>query len=187
MTKLESLCVYCGSRLGDERVFEDAATALGRSLAANGTRLIYGGGKCGLMGKVAGAARDAKGDVFGVIPKFLVDIEGILDGVDHVIVNTMHERKMRMFDEAQAICTLPGGIGTLEEIIELLSWARLDLHRKPLVICNVEGFWSPLIELLDHVVDRGFADKALRDDIIVVERPEDVIKAAEDRLLANVL
>ncbi|MEM6648681.1 MAG: TIGR00730 family Rossman fold protein [Pseudomonadota bacterium] len=185
MTKLKSLCVYCGSRVGDEAAFGEAADILGQQLAAHKTRLVYGGGKLGLMGRVASAVRDNGGQVYGVIPDFLVELEGILEGVDHKIVDNMHERKMLMFDESDAICTLPGGIGTLEEIIELLSWARLDLHRKPLVICNVNGFWSPLIELLHHVVDRGFADKALKTDIIVVEKAEDVLPAVEDRLLAS--
>lgn len=187
MSKLKSLCVYCGSRVGDDPIFANTAKTLGTALVKNQTRLVYGGGKLGLMGEVASAVRDAKGDVFGIIPEFLVDIEGVLDGVDHKVVDTMHERKMLMFEESDAICTLPGGIGTLEEIIELLSWARLDLHRKPLVICNVEDFWSPLVELLDHVIDRGFAAKELRSDIVVVDRAEDVIPAAEERLLRNVL
>ena len=185
MTKLKSLCVYCGSRVGDDNAFGEAADQLGRILAAEGTRLVYGGGKLGLMGRVAAAVRDNGGQVFGVIPDFLVELEGILEGVDHKVVTSMHERKMMMFEESDAICTLPGGIGTLEEIIELLSWVRLDLHRKPLIVYNVQGFWTPLIDLLHHVVDRGFADKALKSDIIVVERAEDVLPAARKRLLAH--
>lgn len=187
MSKLASLCVYCGSRVGDRPVFAEAAQALGRAMAENGTRLVYGGGALGLMGEVASATRDAGGDVFGIIPEFLVEMEGVLDGVRHEIVDTMHTRKMMMFDEADAFCTLPGGIGTLEEVIELLSWARLELHRKPIVICDVEGFWTPLVELLSHVIDRGFAAEELRHDIIVVERAEDVIPAVEERLLTNVI
>lgn len=184
MTTLNSLCVYCGSRLGDQPVFEAAAKTLGSEMAREQVRLIYGGGKLGLMGKVAGSVRDNQGKVFGVIPKFLVQMEGILDGVDHKIVDTMHERKMLMFEESDAICTMPGGIGTLEEIIEILSWARLELHRKPVVLLNIEDFWTPLVELLNHIIDRGFASAELRNDLVVVQRPEDVIPAASERLMA---
>lgn len=185
MSKVKSLCVYCGSRVGDDPKFAAAARTLGESLTKNDTRLVYGGGKLGLMGEVASAVRDSGGKVYGIIPDFLVEMEGILDGVDHKIVENMHERKKLMFDESDAICTMPGGIGTLEEIIELLSWARLELHRKPLVILNIDGFWSPLLQLLDHVVDRGFASEELRHDLCVVERPEDVLPAVEERLLAS--
>ena len=187
MTKLASLCVYCGSRPGDRPVFTETARALGTACARNGTELVYGGGAMGLMGETARAARDAGGHVFGVIPQFLVDVEGIAEGIEHEIVGDMHTRKMMMFERADAFCTLPGGIGTLEELIELLSWARLDLHRKPMVICDVEDFWSPLVELLNHVVERGFADEALRHDVIVVKSAEDVIPAIEDRLMKTVL
>ena len=184
MSKLKSLCVYCGSRPGDRPVFTETARTLGQALAAHGTELVYGGGALGLMGETARATRDAGGTVFGVIPQFLVDVEGIAEGIEHEIVPDMHTRKMMMFERAQAFCTLPGGIGTLEEVIELLSWARLDLHRKPIVICDVEGFWTPLVELLNHVIDRGFAAEELRSDIVVVKRAEDVVPAAEERLLA---
>lgn len=187
MTKLASLCVYCGSRPGDRPVFAETARALGKACAEAGTELVYGGGALGLMGETARAASEAGGKVFGVIPQFLVDVEGIAEGIEHVIVDDMHTRKMMMFEEADAFCTLPGGIGTLEEVIELLSWARLELHRKPIVICDVEGFWTPLVELIGHVIDTGFAAEELRSDIIVVERAEDVIPAIEERMLRSVI
>ncbi|MBB4659547.1 TIGR00730 family Rossman fold protein [Parvularcula dongshanensis] len=187
MSKLSSLCVYCGSRNGDSPVFAEAARTLGRACAENGTKLVYGGGALGLMGETAGAARDAGGEVFGVIPGFLVELEGVLEGVDHEVVDTMHTRKMMMFEQADAFCTLPGGIGTLEEVIELLSWARLELHRKPIVILDIEGFWTPLVDLIDHVIERGFAAEELRQDIIVVNRAEDVLPAIEERLFGNVV
>lgn len=183
MSKIRSLCVYCGHRFGDSPAYRAAATQLGESLARNGVRLVYGGGALGLMGTVASATRDNDGKVYGVIPDFLVETEGILDGVDHKIVETMHERKMIMFEECDAICTMPGGIGTLEEIIEILSWARLDLHRKPIVLLNIDGFWTPLVELLNHIIDSGFAPEELRHDIVVVETADQVIPAAEERLL----
>ena len=166
-------------------MFEESAIRLGQDMAKSQVRLVYGGGKMGLMGKVAGAARDANGDVFGVIPDFLVDLEGKLEGVQHKVVSTMHERKMIMFEESDAICTMPGGIGTLEEVIEVLSWARLELHRKPVVLLNIQDFWSPLVELLNHIIDRGFAAEELRHDLVVVDRPEDVVPAAAERLLSS--
>ncbi len=183
--KQKSLCVYCGSRMGDNEAYGEAAKILGRELAKAGIRLVYGGGKMGLMGTVAGAARDNQGAVFGIIPEFLVSMEGVLEGVDHTIVQTMHERKIRMFEEADAFCTLPGGIGTLEEIIELMSWTRLQLHRKPLILLNINEFWSPLVTLVNHVSDSGFADPALKHDLIVVDQPEAVIPAMMKNMAEN--
>ena len=157
---MKSLCVYCGSRPGDDPVFEKTARFIGQEAARRDIRIVYGGGKLGLMGQTAGAARDAGGDVYGVIPEFLVELEGVLEGVEHKVVKTMHERKMLMFEQSDAILTLPGGIGTLEEVIETLSWARLSLHRKPIIVLNINDFWSPLKTLFTHIVDRGFAAPA---------------------------
>ncbi len=180
---MKSLCVYCGSRTGADPDFEKAAQWIGEEAARRDCRIVYGGGKLGLMGATAGAARDAGGKVFGVIPDFLVELEGVLEGVDHKIVKTMHERKMLMFEESDAILTLPGGIGTLEELIEVSSWARLSLHRKPIIVLNMKEFWTPLKNLVDHIIDQGFADKALRTDLIFVEKPEDVFPTAENHML----
>ena len=180
---MKSLCVYCGSRPGTDPAFEEAAILTGQEAARRGCRIVYGGGKLGLMGATAGAARDAGGDVFGVIPDFLVEMEGVLEGVDHKIVTNMHERKMMMFEESDAFLTLPGGIGTLEELIEVLSWTRLGLHRKPLIVLNINGFWSPLQELLGHFVEKGLADKALVDDLKFVDSVEAVFEAAEGQML----
>lgn len=176
---MKSLCVYCGSRPGNDPVYKAAAIAIGKEAAKRDIRIVYGGGKMGLMGAAAGAARDAGGDVFGVIPDFLVDLEGILDGVDHKVVKTMHERKMLMFEESDAILTLPGGIGTLEELIEVLSWARLALHRKPIIVLNLLGFWSPLQQLFKHIVSTGFADPELLNDVKFVDSVDDVFPAAQ--------
>ena len=180
---MKSLCVYCGSRPGADPAFKEAAEWIGREAARRDCRIVYGGGKLGLMGATAGAARDAGGRVFGVIPDFLVELEGILDGVDHKVVKTMHERKMLMFEESDAILTLPGGIGTLEELIEVLSWARLALHRKPIIVLNMKEFWTPLKGLLEHVVEEGFADRELISDLVFVDRVEDVFATAESRML----
>ncbi|OFX01859.1 MAG: Rossman fold protein, TIGR00730 family [Alphaproteobacteria bacterium RIFCSPHIGHO2_12_FULL_63_12] len=184
---MKSLCVYCGSRNGDDASFTEAARYIGKEAAKRGWRIVYGGGKLGLMGETAGAARDNGGKVFGIIPDFLVEMEGVLPGVDHVVVKTMHERKMMMFEEADAILTLPGGIGTLEEVIETLSWARLALHRKPIVILNIDGFWTPLKDLFEHIVDRGFAAPELLGDMIYVDRAEDVFPMLAKRTLEEVV
>lgn len=182
---MKSVCVYCGSRFGDDPAYKEAAVFIGNEAARRKVRVVYGGGKLGLMGATAGATRDSGGDVFGVIPDFLVSLEGVLDGVDHKIVDNMHERKMLMFEESDAIITLPGGIGTLEEIIEVLSWARLQLHRKPIIVANVKGFWSPLKNLFDHIVDSGFADRELLNDVVFVDNLEDIFPTIEKRTLRS--
>lgn len=182
---MKSICVYCGSSNGDDKAFVKTANEIGTIAAERGWRIVYGGGRMGLMGATASAARDAGGAVYGVIPKFLTEIEGILEGVEHKVVETMHERKMLMFEEADAFCTLPGGIGTLEEIIETLSWARLSLHKKPIIVANINDFWSPLEELLNHIVARQFAPDFLLDSIQFVSSAEKVFEAAEATLLRN--
>ena len=184
---MKSLCVYCGSRPGDDPVFVKIAEQIGREAAKRGIRIVYGGGKMGLMGATAGAARDAGGPVFGVIPDFLVELEGILEGVDHKVVKTMHERKMLMFEECDAILTLPGGIGTLEEVIETLSWARLALHQKPIIVLNQDNFWSPLKELFEHIVGRGFADQELLTDVKFVDSVDEVFDCFEKHMLENIV
>ena len=133
------------------------------------------------MGATAGAARDAGGKVFGVIPDFLVELEGILDNVDHKIVSTMHERKMLMFEEADAILTLPGGIGTLEEAVEMLSWARLGLHAKPMAFVDRDGFWEPFFDLIDHIIQGGFTPAEFRGSLVHTSHPEDALTALADR------
>ncbi len=183
---MKSLLVYCGSRAGDNPRFIEAAQSLGKDAAARGWRIVYGGGNLGLMGATAAAARDAGGDVFGIIPEFLVDREGVLDGVRHTIVQSMHERKMMMFEEADAIVTLPGGIGTLEEVVETVSWARLQLHRKPIIMLNIDNFWTPFHTLLEHIVQKQFADEELMDDFVFVDAVADVIPAADEHLLRTV-
>lgn len=176
---MKSLLVYCGSRFGDDPEFRRAAERLGAEAARRGWRLVYGGGKMGLMGATAGAARDAGGKVFGVIPEFLVSLEGVLENVDHKIVNTMHERKMLMFEECDAICALPGGIGTLEELVETVSWTRLALHRKPIICVNIKGYWEPFRGLLKHLADNGFASEELLSDVAYVDTVDGVFDHAD--------
>ncbi len=154
----KSVCVYCGSRDGASPAFAKAAEETGQMLAANGWRLVYGAGDVGLMGKVANAVQKAGGATFGVIPTHLMDWEvGKRDLDSFVITETMHERKKVMFMNADAIVVLPGGAGSLDEFFEALTWRQLGLHAKPIILLNIDGFWDPLLGLLHHVVDHGFA------------------------------
>ena len=151
-----SVCVYCGSSDAADPIFLEAAAAFGRVLAREDVRLVYGGGGVGLMGACARAARAAGGRVLGVMPDFLRQREVLYDEVETIVVRSMHERKSLMFEQADAFAVFPGGIGTLEEVVELISWRRLGLHRKPIVFCNLAGFWEPLFTLLHHTVDQKF-------------------------------
>ncbi len=153
-----SVCVYCGSRDGDNPAYAAAAADTGQMLATNGWRLVYGAGDVGLMGRVANAVQDAGGATFGVIPTHLLDWEvGKRDLDSFVITETMHERKKVMFMNADAVVVLPGGAGSLDEFFEALTWRQLGLHAKPIYLLNINGFWDPLKGLLEHVVGSGFA------------------------------
>ena len=159
-----SICVYCGSRVGDRAAYVEQATALGQAIADNGWRLVYGAGDIGLMGTVARAAQGAGAETFGVIPTHLVKAEvGKTDLTRYVVTENMHERKKVMFMNADAIVVMPGGAGSMDEFFEVLTWAQLRLHDKPIVLMNVEGYWDPLIALMDHMINSGFADASLRD------------------------
>ncbi|KGK79882.1 decarboxylase [Thalassobacter stenotrophicus] len=167
-----SVCVYCGSRDGNNPAYAAAADALGHGLAVRGWRLVYGAGDVGLMGRVARGAQAAGGDTFGVIPTHLLQREvGKRDLGTFIITETMHERKKVMFMNADAVVVLPGGAGSLDELMEVLTWAQLGLHAKPIVLLNTDGYWNPLLTLLQHVVHEGFADASLlslftvRDDV----------------------
>jgi len=162
MTK-RSICVYCGSREGEKAAYKTAATALGAALANEGWRLVYGAGDIGLMGAVARSAQTAGGETFGVIPTHLLKKEvGKVDLTEFIVTENMHERKKVMFMNAQAIIVLPGGAGSLDEFFEVLTWAQLELHSKPIVLLNVENYWTPLIALMDHIIAEGFADPSLK-------------------------
>ncbi|HUZ14465.1 MAG TPA: TIGR00730 family Rossman fold protein [Caulobacteraceae bacterium] len=175
--RLESVCVYCASSSAADPDFLSAAAALGRSLADAGLRLVYGGGGLGLMGACARAAHERGGRVLGVIPHFLTARERPLARVETVIVASMHERKLRMFDEADAFAILPGGIGTLEEVIEILSWRRLGLHAKPIVFLNAKGFWNPLFEVFEHILAQDLAPSEFRDCWRAVEDVGELLPA----------
>jgi uncharacterized protein (TIGR00730 family) len=158
---IRSVCVYCGSSPGSDPDFKRAATTLGGSLAENGLRLVYGGGDNGLMGAIAESVLAHKGDVLGVIPEFLLKSEQgrqakNIAGVSMRVVPDMHTRKRIMFEEADAFVAMPGGIGTLEELVEVLTWAQLGRHSKPVGLLNINGFWSPYVELIRHMADASF-------------------------------
>ena len=154
--RIGSVGLFCGSSTGSDPRWMKTAEAFGGLLATEGLRLVYGGGAVGLMGACARAAIGAGGRVLGVIPEFLRLPEVAYEAADLMVVASMHERKARMFEEADAFVVMPGGVGTLEEAIELLSWSRLELHKKPVVFLDVGGFWRPLFELIDHTVRQGF-------------------------------
>lgn len=159
-----SVCVYCGSRDGANPAYAAAAEDLGRALALNKWRLVYGAGDIGLMGRVARSAQESGGQTFGVIPTHLLDHEvGKRDLSTFVVTETMHERKKVMLMNADAVVLLPGGAGSLDEFFEVLTWAQLGLHTKPVILLNVAGYWDPLLVLLDHVIDQGFAEPSLRE------------------------
>ncbi len=167
---LRSVCVYCGSRDGADTAYAAAAEATGAMLAANAWRLVYGAGDVGLMGRVARATQAAGGKTFGVIPTHLLDWEvGKRDLDTFIITETMHERKKVMFMNCDAVVVLPGGAGSLDEFFEALTWRQLGLHTKPVYLLNINGFWSPLKALVDHVVDQGFAEPSLLDYVTVVD------------------
>ncbi|MCF8505625.1 MAG: TIGR00730 family Rossman fold protein [Caulobacter sp.] len=150
--RVESICVYCGSSNDADPAFLSSAYAVGAEIAKAGLTFVYGGGGVGLMGASARGAHDAGGQVLGIIPDFLQGREQPFDDVETIVVTSMHERKMMMFDRSDAFVVLPGGIGTLEEVVELLSWQRLGLHACPVVFYNPRGFWDPLFELLLHTI-----------------------------------
>ena len=175
--ELSSVCVFCGSSDAADPAYLAAAADLGRAIAAARLKLIYGGGGVGLMGACAIAAHEAGGEVLGIIPNFLKIKERRLDVVETITVDSMHERKMIMFERSDSFIVLPGGIGTLEEIVELLSWRRLDLHFKPVVFYSPDGFWEPLFHLFQHTVYSWFTPPDFMHSYVTVSRIEDIIPA----------
>lgn len=173
-----SLCVFCGARFGANPATRDLAVQLGRMLAGNAITLVYGGGGVGLMGLMANAALDSGGQVVGIIPQFLLQREAGHPALTQtVVVETMHERKLQMFERSDGFVVLPGGIGTLEELFEVLSWRTLGLHTKPIVIVDQDGYWAPLAALLRSVVDGGFAEPSHLDHLAFVGGLDEVLPA----------
>src|SRR5471030_607268 len=175
-----SICVYCGARFGNDPAARELAQRLGELLARKGITLVYGGGGVGLMGVLANAALKAGGRAVGIIPTFLLKREaGHPALTETVVVETMHERKLQMFQRSDAFVVLPGGLGTLEEFFEVLSWRTLGLHTKPIVIVDQGGYWQPLEALLKSIVTGGFADPINFDHVVFVKNFKDVLPALE--------
>jgi uncharacterized protein (TIGR00730 family) len=176
MSKINALCVYCGSSPGTDPAFVEAAQNFGKILAENGVRLVYGGGSVGLMGALAGAVLEHGGEATGIIPEFLTARERPRRLAQELIVTRdMHERKRAMFERADGFVALPGGIGTLEELVEQLTWAQLGRHKKPILIANIGGYWDPLLTLLAHMREQEFMPQALRVNFLVANRVEDIL------------
>lgn len=173
-----SICVYCGSRMGNDPAYRASAEGLGKALADNSWRLVYGAGDVGLMGEVAKAAQVAGANTFGVIPEHLLNWEvGKRDLTSFIVTENMHERKKVMFMNSDAVVVLPGGAGSLDEFFEILTWRQLGLHKKPILLLNVNGFWDPLVGLLDHVIDQGFAEESLKGFVTVVDDVDQAVAA----------
>lgn len=186
MNKIRNICVYCGSSAGSNPRFIETATALGRQLAENGIRLIYGGGAIGLMGAVAQAVLEHGGTVTGIIPGFLSTKEIALDRVQELIVTAdMHERKRLMFERSDAFVALPGGVGTLEELVEQMTWQQLGRHTKPIMIANIDGFWDPLLGLLGHMRETGFIRSHLPVELLQADQVDDILPKLRAAALAR--
>jgi uncharacterized protein (TIGR00730 family) len=182
---IQSICVYCGSQPGRDPAYIAAGRALGKSIAAHGLRLVYGGGTKGIMGAVAAGVLANGGQVTGIIPEFLVDMEATrhsLTQLDELIVTEdMHARKHAMFERSDAFVTLPGGIGTLEEIVEIMTWGQLGRHEKPMVFANIGGFWNPMLDLIEHMREQGFIHRAHLVQPMVIDEVDDIVPAILDR------
>ena len=176
MNAIRTVCVYCGSGPGAKPEFVAAAQKFGQILAENNVSLVYGGGSLGLMGALAKSVLDHGGRVTGIIPEFLVARERALKRAQEVVVTRdMHARKQMMFERADAFVALPGGIGTLEELVEQMTWAQLGRHRKPILIANIDGFWNPLCALLDHMRDLAFIRPEFPINLLVADTVEEIL------------
>ncbi len=182
MQLIKSVCVYCGSGLGRDPFHEESAKILGRRMAEAGVKLVYGGGSLGLMGTVAKSVLAHGGDVMGIIPRFLIEREGMLDdeASDYVITQDMHERKRLMFENADAFVALPGGVGTLEELVEQLTWTQLGQHNKPVLIANFNNYWEPLLAMLDHMQSHRFIREGLIVPYQVAQTADEILPILEE-------
>ncbi|MGB7287067.1 MAG: TIGR00730 family Rossman fold protein [Salaquimonas sp.] len=183
MSKIKSICVYCGSQPGNHPVYAEAARVLGKDMASNNIRLVYGGGGSGIMGEVARAVKANHGEITGIIPEFLIPKErgnlgagGRGDELGEVIITKdMHERKTQLFERSDAFVALPGGIGTLEEVVEIMTWAQLGRHSRPIVFANIGGFWNPMIDLMAHMAESGFIHTAGNLKPLIVNDPAEIV------------
>jgi len=184
MSKIRKICVYCGSGPGTDPAFVEAAKAFGTILGKNGIGLVYGGGNVGMMGEIANAVEANGGELTGIIPEFLMAKEHAHRGEHNLIVTRdMHERKRKMFELSDAFVAMPGGVGTLEEIVEQMTWVQLGRHKKPVMLANIKNFWQPLCALLDHMKKLEFIRGGLDFELLVADKVEDILpmlqKAAE--------
>ncbi len=179
MAIIKSICVYCGSQIGKKPAYSEAAHTLGEAMAKQNIRLVFGGGAWGIMGSVSDAVKANGGKVLGIIPEFLLTAEAggedAVENMDMIVTKDMHERKHTMFEHSDAFVALPGGVGTLEEIVEIMTWAQLGRHNKPMVFVNINGFWDPMISLLDHMREEGFLHSEQLMKLIVVDSAEAVV------------
>ncbi len=185
MSTIRSICVYCGSSPGNSPIYLEAGRTLGKAIAKAGLTLVYGGGLKGIMGAVANGTIEAGGNVTGIIPRFLIRKEaGDEAGLDHldevILTEDMHERKHAMFERSDAFVALPGGIGTVEEIVEIMTWAQLGRHEKPMVFGNVAGFWNPMLALIDHMKAEGFIHSQHMVRPLVVADPAQIVPTILD-------
>ena len=175
-SKIRKICVYCGSSPGIDPAFVESARAFGALLAKNDIGLVFGGGAVGMMGTIAKSVLEHGGQVTGIIPEFLVAREHALRGADNLIVTRdMHERKRKMFEMADAFVAMPGGIGTLEEVVEQITWVQLGRHRKPILLANIKRFWDPLCALIDHMKALEFIRADLSFDLLVADKVDDIL------------
>jgi hypothetical protein len=182
-SKIRKICVYCGSGPGIDPAFVESARAFGAILAKNGVGLVFGGGSVGMMGAIAKSVLDHGGKVTGIIPEFLVAREHAMRGADNLIVTRdMHERKRKMFEMADAFVALPGGIGTLEEVVEQMTWVQLGRHRKPILLANIKRFWEPLCALIDHMKNLEFIRADLNFDLLAADAVEDILPKLQKAL-----
>ena len=173
---IESICVFCGSRSGLKSRYKDAAVQLGYLIAEKGLTLVYGGGNIGLMGAIASSAQTANCNILGVIPEHLMKKEVGKTNLKNLrVTDNMHERKSLMYDKSDAFIVLPGGVGTLDEFFEILTWSQLNLHKKPIVLINTDSFWDPLLNLIKHQIHLGFMDQSINSLFTAVPTPESAI------------
>lgn len=181
MSDIRKVCVYCGSSPGTDPAYVQAARDFGRILAEAKVGLIYGGGAVGIMGAVAYSVLDHDGEVTGIIPEFLMSRERALRGTHEMIVTRdMHERKRKMFEMADAFVTLPGGVGTLEEVVEQITWMQLGRHKKPILLANINGFWDPLCALFDHMKTLNFIHSQPNFSLLVTDKVGDILPMLRD-------
>jgi len=180
MAKIKSLCVYCGSSDRGRPAHHDAARKLGRIMAKAGVRLVYGGGRIGMMGRIADAVMESGGEVIGIIPHFLEQVEvGHSQVTQLIVTENMHDRKQKMAEMSDAFLIMPGGLGTLEETFEILTWKQLGLHQKPIVIADIDGYWRLLTDLIDHMIDESYARPENRELFRVIDNIEELLPTLE--------